>query len=78
MLLINLQSQEEYQKQRSTIFPSRSSLDWFIRVNREELMELNALSWPTRRLMIRADAFDEAVLAIGKKALQSSKQNEQA
>lgn len=70
MALNNLLSMEDYQKSRSHIFPSRASLDWFIRQNREVLMELGALSWPTRRLMIQELAFDNAVLIIGQRALQ--------
>ena len=71
MALNNLLSLEDYQKSRSHIFPSKSSLDWFIRQRRETLMELNALSWPTRRLMVNELAFDNAVIIIGQKALQS-------
>lgn len=70
MALNNLLAMEDYQKSRSHIFPSRASLDWFIRQNREALMELHALSWPTRRLMIQELAFDNAVLIIGQRALQ--------
>lgn len=71
MALNNLLSMEDYQKSRSHIFPSKSSLEWFLRVNREVLMELNALSWPTRRLMVNELAFDNAVLIVGQRALQS-------
>jgi hypothetical protein len=78
MFLLNLQSLEEYRKSRSHIFPSYGSIQWFIRQNREVLMGLNALSYPTRRLMINASAFDEAVLAIGQKAVHGSKQNDPA
>jgi hypothetical protein len=34
--------------------------------------------YPTRRLMIDASAFDEAVLFIGQKAVHGSKQNDPA
>lgn len=78
MQLQNLMSQEDYQKSRSHIFPSKGSMDWFCRLNREVLMEYKALSFPTKRLMINASAFDEAVLFIGQKALHGSKQNEPA
>ena len=70
MALNNLLSMDDYQKSRNHIFPSRGSLDWFIRIHREALMELNALSWPTRRLMVTELAFDNAILIIGQKALQ--------
>lgn len=70
MALNNLLSMDDYQKSRNHIFPSRGSLDWFIRIHREALMELNALSWPTRRLMVNELAFDNAILIIGQKALQ--------
>lgn len=78
MFLQNLQSLDEYRKSRSHIFPSHGSIQWFIRQNREVLMEHNALSYPTRRLLIDSTAFDEAVLAIGQKAVHANKQNDQA
>lgn len=78
MLLQNLQSLEEYRKSRSHIFPSHGSIQWFIRQNREALVHLNALSYPTRKLLINASAFDEAVLFIGQKAVHGSKQNDPA
>lgn len=70
MALNNLLSMEDYQKSRSHIFPSKASLEWFVRTQRETLMELNALSWPTRRLMVNELAFDNAVVIIGQRALQ--------
>lgn len=78
MLLQNLMTQEDYQKSRCHIFPSKGSMDWFCRQNRELLVQYNALSYPTRRLMINATAFDEAVLVIGQQSVHGSKQNEQA
>ena len=70
MALNNLLAIEDYQKSRSHIFPSYGSISWFIRQNREALMELNALSWPTRKLLINELAFDNAVVIIGQRALQ--------
>ena len=78
MLLQNLQSLDEYRKSRSHIFPSHGSVQWFIRQHREVLVRHNALSYPTRKLLINATAFDDAVLAIGQKAVCGSKQNDPA
>ena len=78
MFLLNLQSLEEYRKSRSHIFPSYGSIQWFIRQNREALVQHNALSYPTRKLLIHATAFDEAVLAIGQQSVHGSKNNDQA
>ena len=76
MLLQNLQSLDEYRKSRSHIFPSYGSISWFIRQNREVLMGLNALSYPTRRLMINAPAFDSAVIIVGQKSVHGCKSDE--
>ena len=76
MQLQNLQSLDEYRKSRSHIFPSHGSIQWFIRQNREVLMGLNALSYPTRRLMINAPAFDSAVIIVGQKSVHGCKNDE--
>ena len=76
MLLQNLQSLDEYRKSRSHIFPSHGSIQWFIRQNREVLMAHHALSYPTRKLLINATAFDQAVIAIGEQSVNGSKQND--
>lgn len=78
MLLQNLQSLEEYRKSRSHIFPSYGSISWFIRQHREVLVRHNALSYPTRKLLINVTAFDEAVLTIGQQSVHGSKNDEQA
>ena len=51
---------------REHIFPSDASLDWFIRKNREHLIKNNALLMPAGRKLINQDAFDLAVIEIGK------------
>lgn len=76
MLLQNLQSLDEYRKSRSHIFPSYGSISWFIRQNREVLMGLNALSYPTRRLMINAPAFDNAVIIVGQQSVHGCKNDD--
>lgn len=76
MLLQNLQSLDEYRKSRSHIFPSYGSIQWFIRKNREVLMSLNALSYPTRKMLINAPAFDNAVIIVGQQSVHGSKNEE--
>lgn len=55
---------------REHIFPSDASLDWFIRKNREHLIKNNALLMPAGRKLINQDAFDLAVIEIGKIAAE--------
>ena len=76
MLLQNLQSLDEYRKSRGHIFPSYGSISWFIRQHREVLVQHNALSYPTRRLLIDASAFDAAVIAIGQQSVHGCKNDE--
>ena len=53
---------------REHIFPSDSSLDWFIRTNRHALNEARALLMLNGRIMIDHDAFDDALMKIGQAA----------
>lgn len=54
-----------YRAAREHIFPSDSSLEWFIRTNRRVLVEANALLVIGGRIMVIQDAFDAAVFSIG-------------
>ena len=50
---------------RTHIFPSEGSLQWFIRKNKNLLIESSALLCPTGRTLIDANHFDEVVYAVG-------------
>ena len=55
---------------RTHIFPSESSLQWFIRKNKNLLIESSALLCPTGRTLIDAIHFDEVVYTVGTNALK--------
>ena len=55
---------------RTHIFPSESSLQWFIRKNKNLLIQSSALLCPTGRTLIDATHFDEVVYTVGTNALK--------
>lgn len=59
-----------YRAEREHIFPSDSSLDWFIRSNRRALVEAKALLLIGGRVMVMQDAFDAALVGIGHAAVR--------
>jgi len=60
-----LQTPAEYQAERSAVFPSVASLEWFVRQHRNELADAGAIVAPTGRRLVVVDVFDQAVLQIG-------------
>jgi hypothetical protein len=63
--LNRLQLPAEYIAQRQHLFPSQPSFDWFVRRNRDALVQAGAMLRPTGRWLVQPDSFDQAVLAIG-------------
>lgn len=63
LALVNLSDYR--QAGRDHIFPSDSSLLWFIRKNKIVLAKAGAILKPAGRLMIDQGKFDNAVLEIG-------------
>ncbi|MBU1357643.1 MAG: hypothetical protein KKC79_02315 [Gammaproteobacteria bacterium] len=63
----NLKSRSEYQADRSAIFPSTTSLDWFIRRHRARLASAGALAVICGRLLIHQEIFDKSVMEIGRR-----------
>lgn len=55
---------------RSHVFPSESSLQWFIRKNKALLIQSSALLCPTGRTLINAQNFDEVVYSVGTNAIK--------
>jgi len=55
---------------RTHIFPSEASLQWFIRKNKDLLIQASALLCPTGRTLIDANHFDEVVYTVGTNALK--------
>lgn len=64
---LQLLTPAEYAADRPQIFPRSSSLLWFERAHRAELVECGALLMPTGRKLINPSAFDAAVARIGKR-----------
>jgi hypothetical protein len=56
---------------RAHIFPSESSLQWFIRKNKTLLIQSKALLNLTGRTLINSSHFDEVVLEVGTQSLRS-------
>ena len=65
--LDSLQSLEDYQIQQRNIFPSRPSIDWFVRVHKKELIEAGALVLLTGKSVVNPTAFSQTVLSIGQR-----------
>lgn len=66
--LDNLQRIEAYQRTASHVFPTVSSLRWFIRVNRAELLDAGALAQLAGCVMIDGPRFTAKALEIGRRA----------
>jgi hypothetical protein len=57
---------------RTHIFPSEASLQWFIRKNKNLLIQSSALLCPTGRTLIDANQFDQVVFTVGTNALKEA------
>ncbi len=62
-----LQKPEQYRISRAQLYPSEQSLRWFMRQNRNELIEASAITCPTGIWLVIPEAFDKAALEIGKR-----------
>jgi hypothetical protein len=60
----------DFQAANAVIFPSETSLRWFLRVNRRELVELDAVTQIAGRLLIHPENFAKAATAIGRRQLE--------
>lgn len=58
----------EYRSQRRHLFPSPSSLDWFLRKHRSGLVRAGALLLHTGRWFAAIDKFDAYVVDAGTQA----------
>ena len=60
--LFSLASPDEYRNDgRCNIFPTKASLDWFIRKHRHSLIKNKALVYPTGRKLISPERFDQFI-----------------
>jgi hypothetical protein len=62
-----LMTPADYVAARSQIFPGVESLRWFERQHRDELIQCGAILMPNGRKLVDPDAFDRAVVEIGKR-----------
>ncbi len=72
---VNLLQLDEYRAPRENLFPSRASLEWFVRQHRAELGQAGALSAPNGKLMVFPDRFDAVVLEIGARRIATRTYN---
>ena len=64
--LSRLVTPEVYQAERTNLFPSPSSVRWFVRTHRKELVDANALLRINGRHVVDPDAFDRVTLEAGR------------
>lgn len=61
---------EEYQEARKHIFPSKGSLEWYLRQHRDELIAAGALLKIAGQWHAQLGRFDTTVLELGTRAAQ--------
>jgi hypothetical protein len=69
--LTDLKSPRDYIETRQHVFPSATSLKWFIRQHRAALNVAGALSRPLGRDLIHESKFDAVVVSVGLAAVKS-------
>lgn len=72
---LSLVTPADYVAQRSQVFPGVESLRWFERQHRAELLERGAILMPNGRKLLDPEAFDRAVVEIGKRLATKNKWN---
>lgn len=65
---------QSYRDRNANAFPSSTSLDWFIRKHRAELIHAGAIVKIAKRWMVAPASFDVAALEIGKRQAQGGAQ----
>ena len=64
---------EAYLAKRAHLFPSVSSLRWFMRMERERLIEAGALRKLAGRVLIEPSSFDAVVEAAARDAMSTGR-----
>jgi hypothetical protein len=67
-LLNHIKTRDAYREAREHIFPSESSLEWFIRKNRPQLVAAKALLSINGRVFVNQSEFDGFLLELGQTA----------
>ena len=68
--LQKLLTMPEYRAQRAHVFQSDESLRWFLRQNRDALINAGAVVQLGRRCMVEPERFDAKAFEIGRQAAQ--------
>lgn len=64
---------EDYQSLgRQHLFPSPTSISWFIRLNRDRLVKAGAILKVGNRMVVDPDKFDAVVLLVGRELAEES------
>jgi hypothetical protein len=63
--LSRLRTLADYQSERSHVFPSESSLQWFVRRHKAALVDSGALLMLAGRKVVEPQAFDRVVMKVG-------------
>ena len=63
-----------YREQNANAFPSETSVEWFIRQNRAELIKAGAIVKLAKRWMVSPATFDATAMEIGKRTAQGAAQ----
>jgi hypothetical protein len=66
--LLGLLTLQEYGAKRGNVFPSKTSMAWFVRQHKEALVRSGALLMITGRWFVDAERFDAYVLSEGSRA----------
>lgn len=66
--LLRLKTLQEYGAERLHVFPSKTSMDWFVRQQKKALIEAGALLMISGRWFVNAEKFDQYVLSEGARA----------
>ena len=66
--LLRLKALQEYAAERAHVFPSKTSMQWFVRQHKETLITVGALLMISGRWFVDPEKFDSYILAEGNRA----------
>ncbi len=62
----------DYQSRRPHLFPSKTSLEWYTRQHRQQLVDDGALLLIAGRRMANPPKFDDSIMRIGQREAQGA------
>jgi hypothetical protein len=66
--LLRLRALQEYAAERAHVFPSKTSMQWFVRQHKETLISTGALLMISGRWFVDPKKFDSYILSEGNRA----------